>query len=780
MAGRDLYHIVPPAPDPARERLTTVSVEPPMGSLDVPLRGREALIAEIGASVNRRPPQPGAVHVLHGLGGCGKSRVALEVARQAQAAGRAVWWVSVTGPARISAGMREIAGRLGAPATQLDLAWSGRGRLPTDLVWDLLHASPSPWLLIFDNADDPDLLAPLGGRVADGNGWLRQPRTANGLVLVTTRDGNARTWGSWVARHPVRPLPPEAASQVLLDMTGGRAGTAAQARALAVRLGGLPLALCGAGRYLEQVTRVPALPGRPAIRSFDSYREALDRRSADPPVGSTAGELAERLGLRLVRESFGPSLDLLANRGRSYAITLLRLLACLADAPIPFAALLDPHRLSASPLFPTLGPDQVQEALDALSDFAFIDATVLDGVTDPAYANVRVLHPLMRDMARDHDYLRDRRAAFDALVMDLLHGAAAELDPDVPEHWSSWSVLGPQCAGTVLDYLTSARPAGREPATTRRALELVRLTVRYLLAVGLPRQGEIFLDRCRRAIDAQAVEVDEQQALALRHERGRTALEQGRLAEAERELREVIAARERLLGAGHPDTLASRHKLARAIMEQHRWDVAEAELRGVLAGEEQVRGPEHPDTLTIRHSLARAMLARGRAAEAERELRAVLDVRRSRSGDDHPETVGIRNSLARALLAQDRRPEAERELRTVLAGATPDRYRNRPELMTVRHTLAQLRRAQGDLAGAAAELRSLVEDRRRILGDTHPDTVEAEAELAELADAPTDDPADHEADDRADHGTDDPAGHGTDDPADPGTDDQPERRGGAA
>ena len=60
----------------------TISVAPPYGQrANLPLRGRDQLL-----TVLTDPRPAGRVHVVHGLGGCGKTRLALEVAHLAEQA----------------------------------------------------------------------------------------------------------------------------------------------------------------------------------------------------------------------------------------------------------------------------------------------------------------------------------------------------------------------------------------------------------------------------------------------------------------------------------------------------------------------------------------------------------------------------------------------------------------------------------------------------------------------------------------------------------------------
>src|SRR5262249_58807204 len=76
----------------------------------------------------------------------------------------------------------------------LDRTQRGRAR-GGDVVWRSLEEAPEPWLLVFDNIDDVDQRGVLGGSGArlDGTGWIRPSRS--GLVVVTSRRGDRRTWG---------------------------------------------------------------------------------------------------------------------------------------------------------------------------------------------------------------------------------------------------------------------------------------------------------------------------------------------------------------------------------------------------------------------------------------------------------------------------------------------------------------------------------------------------------------------------------------------------------
>ena len=98
----------------------------PFGRLPARIRGRDASVAELCTSLALRRfiwfplprrTRPDRVRVLAGMGGVGKSTVALAAAQAARSRGWRVWWVTATDTASLAGGMLEILFQLGAPET---------------------------------------------------------------------------------------------------------------------------------------------------------------------------------------------------------------------------------------------------------------------------------------------------------------------------------------------------------------------------------------------------------------------------------------------------------------------------------------------------------------------------------------------------------------------------------------------------------------------------------------------------------------------------------------
>ncbi|RLK54132.1 ATP-binding protein [Actinokineospora cianjurensis] len=265
------------------------SVTPPPINTTRRLRGRDEVIE---ALVN---PAEGRAHLLHGLGGSGKTSIAADIAHRPT--DRDVWWISAVDKTTALSGLHTVARLVGLVSDSPS----------ADQLWGRLNTRTRPWLLVIDNADDPSVLDEDPDSVVAGRGWARQPRTTHGLVIITSRQGpDPEKWGTWLSAHPVRMLTAADGAQVLFDHTHNRGGTQSEAQALATRLGGLSLALTLAGSYLAQAIDDP-WPDSATPSTFIELHAALDNDRADVLDAATG----EQVGNRLVDRIWQLAIDLL-------------------------------------------------------------------------------------------------------------------------------------------------------------------------------------------------------------------------------------------------------------------------------------------------------------------------------------------------------------------------------------------------------------------------------------------------------------------------------------
>jgi tetratricopeptide (TPR) repeat protein len=742
-AARDLYDIdVHPSvlsPAAAKAARAKPLVVPQRRVKRDRLRGRDELVGVLMAAIDRiragQGPDNGQVWILHGMGGCGKTTVAMEVAHRARDAGIRTWWVSATVPADLEACLHAVAFDAGANEDEL-----ARGH-PADVLWRHLDSATRPWLLVIDNADDLDLLEAGAGRLADGRGWLRPPALGAGLVLVTSREGAQWQWGPWTYLLPVPVLDETDGGQVLCDLAP-QAGNSSKARSLCTWLGGLPLALDLAGSYLADAA-ASIWPQPNTSDSFDSYQAALQAQF--DTLGADPSATPEDRVRRKLTTTWELSLDLLASRGLSLARPLLRLLSCLAPAPVPYAALLDIDLLAASPLFRGANRDELVRALEGLVRLGLVIATSMESA-DANLRRVALLPPLVRATNRLHPDVEARSGQYQDLLVSLLENVIVPCDPEDPKNWPLWNALAPHCRST-LEF--AHRPAEADaPERTVRLSQPAHLAAKYLRASGLYAQAavghhEVALLRRRTLGDGYP------ETLTARHHLALSLRDEGRWGEAHTEYQEVLILRSKLLGAGHPDTLTTRHGLASVLRREGFLDQALTEYRAVLALRSRVLGDEHPDTLATRQDLAFVLKVREQNHAAETEYRSILDIQRRTIGENHPQTMSTRQSLAMLLQSQGLLDEADAEYQIVLKLRRHELGEEHPDTLTTRHAAAYLLRLRGHHAAAETEYRAITALQRATMGDEHPAVLgtrhnlavvlqdqgrlqEAEAEYAEI------------------------------------------------
>ena len=185
--------------------------------------GREQILNDLHAALNSGQPASW-LQALTGLGGKGKTTLAREFAYRYSADYDLVWWVHADEPASITMDYERLAEALGLPKKEAPgqtvmavKGWLGQNR---------------KWLLIFDNAQDPNAL----------NRFL--PQGGGGHVLITSRNPN---WEIKVL--PVEVFEPEEAVDFILKRSNQDDHSSAEA--LATKTGRLPLALEQAGAYIR-------------------------------------------------------------------------------------------------------------------------------------------------------------------------------------------------------------------------------------------------------------------------------------------------------------------------------------------------------------------------------------------------------------------------------------------------------------------------------------------------------------------------------------------------
>ena len=674
------------------------------------LAGREELLAELEARLagddeNLRP----RVVALTGLGGAGKTSVAVEYAHRHLGELGVAWQLPAEDPAVLAAGFGELAAQLGA----------AEGGDPVAAVHSVLAAGPARWLLVFDNAPDR------------GSVVSFVPPAGRGRVLITSRN---QIWPPGQALEV-----PVLEAEVAAEFLAGRTGDADRRAALGLagELGGLPLALEQAAAYVH--ASGGSLAGY--LASFLQRRPDLLGRGE--PTGYP----------QTVATTWTLAFEDLAQAAPG-AAGLLRLLAFCAPEAIPLRLLLRPRPGLAGRLgeqvAPVLGPlleDELAagDAIAALRRYSLI--------SPPADGSVSV-HRLVQAVTTDQmpTELASRwRQAAAALIE-----AAIPADTTLPGTWPDCAALLPHAQavldltsggmGQIAQYLghSGSYPAARDlfrviadahtEADAYGAEHPVTLADRASLArwTGLAGDAAAARDQLAALLPLrERVSGPEHPAtLAARHELAYWTGQAGDAAAARDLFAALLPLRERVSGPEHPATLSDRSNLARWTGQAGDPAGARDQYAALLPVRERVLGPEHPATLTARHELASWTGQAGDAAAARDQLAALLPVRERVSGPEHPATLAARANLA-YWTGQAGDAAAARDL---FAALLPVRERvlgpEHPATLTTRAELAYWTGEAGDAAAARDQYAALLPIRERVQGAEHPDTLTTRAHLA--------------------------------------------------
>jgi hypothetical protein len=673
------------------------------------LAGREALLAELDARLAGDGGGP-RVAVLCGLGGAGKTSVAIEYAHRHLAEVEVCWQFAAEDPALLAA-------EFGVLAAQLGAGEAADARDPVASVHGVLARVNAGWLVVFDNAPDRASVAPF------------VPPAGPGRVLITTQN---QIWPPGQAVD-VPVLDPVVAAGFLVSRTGEADRTAAGE--LAGQLGGLPLALEQAAAYMQAT-------GTTLARYLLLFR---DRQADLLARGEVAGhpDVAATLGLALSR---------LAEQAPA-AAGLVRLLAFLAPEPVPLSLLLVSDRAAewlspgvAATVVPLLGdPVAAGDAIAALRRYSLVT---------PAGDGLLLVHRLVQAITRAQ-LPADEAAGWAQAAAGLIE-AAVPGDPRLPATWPVCAVLLPHARAVldltsggiwqIADYLgwSGSYPAARDlcqlivdahtGSDTYGPEHPRTLAARHNLAYSMGDAGDTAGARDQLAallpIRERVQGTEHPDALTTRNQLARWTGEAGDATGARDQLAALLPVRERVLGAEHPATLTTRAELARWTGQAGDAAGARDQLAALLPVSERVLGAEHPETLTTRANLAYDTGEAGDAAGARDQYAALLPVSERVLGAEHPDTLTTRANLASWTGQAGDAAGARDQYAALLSVRERVQGAEHPDTLTTRANLASWTGQAGDAAGARDQYAALLSARERVQGAEHPDTLTTRANLA--------------------------------------------------
>ncbi|MBQ0901296.1 tetratricopeptide repeat protein [Micromonospora sp. U21] len=610
-------------------------------------------------------------HALHGMGGVGKSHLAVEYVYQHQSEYDLIWWIPAERATQIGASLVELAHRMNLTAG------TDIGSARAAVQEALRLGKPYPhWLLIFDNAESPEALLP----------YL--PTSGSGNIMITSRNPQ---WAR-VARTLEVDVFTRAESIELLQRRGPEL-THEHADQLAEALGDLPLAL-------EQAAAWRAETGMPAaeyLRLFEEKRVELLEQA--PPMDYQLP----------VAAAWNVSLDRLVVSNPA-AFRLLQVCSFLAPEPIPRTLFSGAQNADIHPeLNPALrDPMRLSRAIRDINRYAL--ARVIHRT------NSIQMHRLIQAVLIDRMTEAERTAM--RASAHLLLASGDRNDPDTPANWPAYADLYP--------HVIVSRAV---ESTQGWVHQLVYNEAKYLYWWG---DLDASLELSQQAYQTWRARLGEDNPMTLRigHWLGFMLFRLGRQREAAELNARIVESHQRTSTEDTEELLRALGAVAADLRIAGDFTGALELDEDVYRRHVAALGEDDPSTLNAAHNLAVSLRLTGNMRRAFEVDSATHAHRVLLFGEDHAQTLEShlnliidRRELGDYLPARAEMQNVVDRLPLVWGSAQTQR-------LLAKRRLASAVRKAGDHAAARALSQEVRDGFAERYGEQHPDTLLAAFGLA--------------------------------------------------
>jgi serine/threonine protein kinase/tetratricopeptide (TPR) repeat protein len=666
---------------------------------------------------------------ISGLGGMGKTQVAVEYAYRYYKDYRAILWVRGDTREKMQTSIVALAGVL-----KLEEQHEKEQQHVIEAVRAWLRKN-SNWLLIVDNIEDLKLVRTL------------LPATAPGHILLTTR---TQTTGNIAQRLDLEKMTLEEGALFLLRRTKMIAQDAAlqdvssedcqEAQALAAAFAGLPLALDQAGAYIEEAGCSLA---NYLCRYQAGQMKLLGMRGGfafDHPasVTTTFSATFEKI------EKISPT-----------AMELFRFCAFLHPDGIPEGLIVD----GAAELGPTLqcvatDPISLDETIVRLRKFSLVNRN--------AGTNKLSVHPLVQTVLQNSMGEKTRRMWAERTVR-----AVNLALPDISDFstWhrcqlymphvqrcveliEEWKIVSPEAARLLEQagmYLQAQARHAQANTLFERTLDMRAVLTEITPAATVASLSHLFWYYHNQGQYAQAEqpirqafkllqqtpEVEQQLVAVCLGAIAHLCYRQGKYSQAEEYFLQALTIYEKRVGLQHPSVVCTFKGLGDVSLALGKYDLAERFFWDALNLWKQMPEPQHPLMGDCLNSLVRLAMARGKYAQAELYLqqeRAHLD---QTLQYPHPALASNLNDRALLCIAQGKYKEVEPLLREALTTLEQSVGLQHPIAGCTLDTLGRLAYLQGEYVAAEQFFQRAQRIREQALGVEHPDVLTTVNNLAD-------------------------------------------------